>query len=310
MRDWKSSEELSRDAVIMGKVVNVWLGVYFWEVLTSMSFEVDFIKKKRAFQLQVVPYFISRYCEAIGLLCCVILLNSATQENNCNLLYAVSFFLEISVVCANINFALRTMVIWNHRTITSGLWIMVWVHIALVLLNTIQFKAVWHPVGGCVSSKVDRSYRNLLLLRTYTMAFDATVLLLGVYKLAVDIRRKGRGSLVRCLLGQGLAYFVIGLVCNAIAVGFLIWKPNVRLGIIGSTPATVFTVIAASRCVRYLSDLITHETHRAQGLQLSTVATGPMDFENTSLSREDRIYTNLPMLKDKKESNDSVLVHA
>ncbi|KAF9530710.1 hypothetical protein CPB83DRAFT_155052 [Crepidotus variabilis] len=284
MHDWNSPQELQRDAVILIRAANIWTGMYFWEVLTSMTLERDFIKQRKVFQWQVLPYFFGRYFQAIGLLCLVSMVNS-TKRSDCSIEHVLTFFLEMSVVFASVNFALRTIAIWTNTVVTSVICVMVLGHAGLVILNTVQNQGHWVPEGVCVALDPANAYRDTTIIRAYTMIFDAILLLLSVYKLAIEYKRVGRGSLVRCLLAQGMIYFLVAFVCNAIATGFLIWKPNFELGIIGAAPASVFTVVAACRCVRHLSELI---AQKAQQFQSPTVTTGPMDFFDTALSQEGR----------------------
>ncbi|KAF9534738.1 hypothetical protein CPB83DRAFT_213027 [Crepidotus variabilis] len=277
MHNWNSPQELQRDIFLLIRTANVWTGIYLWEMLIHMSFEWDFVKRRRIFQWQMVPYFISRYSQAIGLSCLVATVNS-TRPNTCRIQSVLTFSLEISVVFANINFALRTMAIWTNKLVTGSISIMILGHAGLVVLDTVNNRGHWVPEGTCVAQDPARTYRNVMIIRAYTMGFDAILLFLSAYKLVIENKRIGRGSLVRCLLAQGMIYFVIAFACNAIATGFLIWKPNFELGIIGTAPASTFTVIAACRCVRHLTELLAHKAHQ---FRAPITATGPMGLDTT-----------------------------
>ncbi|KAF9534648.1 hypothetical protein CPB83DRAFT_207783 [Crepidotus variabilis] len=285
MHDWNSPTELQRDIDITTKLVNIWMGLYLWEMVTSMGFERAVIKKMRVLQWQTAPYFISRYSYMIALLCYGTVMNSMSRAN-CSTLHAVFFFFETSIVFASTCFALRTMAIWNNRFVTRGLWTIVAGHAVLVVISTLQSRAVWNEsLAACVYLDPSRAYLIVAIARVYTVVLDALILTLNVYKLRVGFmasRDKGQRGLVWVLLEQGLIYFIIAFLCNVTAVGFLIWKPNFLIGIIATTPASMFTVIVACRSVRNLSDFVAQECQGAY--RLPTIATGPMEFTNSIAS--------------------------
>ncbi|KAF9524548.1 hypothetical protein CPB83DRAFT_861107 [Crepidotus variabilis] len=261
MRDWSSPAEIQRDTFIFGKLTNVWVGIYVWEMLTTMQFERDYIVRKRCFQWPLIPYFLGRYSLLVALICCLYMIHS-TRMFNCDMLYGVTLLLEMSVVSASISFALRTMAVWSNRIITGTLWALIALGTVLVILNTSQSKASWdYTVGGCIFLDQGKTYLTVTMVRVYTMIFDAIVLFLNAYKLGARFTVYGEGTIVQYLLAQGLAYFILArFLCNATAVGFLIWKPNFRLGVIACTPSSLFTVIAAGRCVRHLDTFMAQDS--------------------------------------------------
>ncbi|KAF9533830.1 hypothetical protein CPB83DRAFT_844590 [Crepidotus variabilis] len=284
MLDWNSPEELCRTAIILTKLANVWAGVYCCEILTSFGFDREFITRKRPFQWQLAPYFVGRYTLAIGLLCLTIMLNS-TGPINCAMLYPISFLMEISVACASVTFAIRTIAIWSSPSVTRSLQVIVLVQVILVLWNTSRSQAQWFDGQGCQYMDPAKTYLTVLILRVYTMFFDGIVLGLNAFKLGAVFSNKRQGRFVRLLIEQGLVYFIVAFLWNAVAVGFLIWRPNSLIGIAGVSPSSVFTVIASCRSVRHLIQLMIQDA--PPRFQSPTVATGTLQFFDTALSQED-----------------------
>ncbi|KAF9529166.1 hypothetical protein CPB83DRAFT_906389 [Crepidotus variabilis] len=308
MPNWNSPLELNRDAIIFAKLSSVWTGLYCWEIVTSMQLERDVILGRRKFHWPLAPYLICRYSPIIALLClacsqsstrCVYYTPSSTNNGsgpddghdprpiNCAVTYVIAFCFELSVTSASVIFALRTIAMWTNRVVTGCLCGLVAVDTLLVLLTTIQNRSKWDSVRGCMFLHPDLTYLTAMVFRIFTMAFDALILSLIFYKLGAGISWKGRTSVVRFLFRQGLMYFIFAFLCNGIAAGFLIWKPNFQLGIIAVPPASFFTAIAACRSVRYLDVFIARDNKEI--FHPNATATGPVELDTIpSMEEQDR----------------------
>ena len=69
-------------------------------------------------------------------------------------------------------------------------------------------KAAWVPGQGCVITQT--SNRVLAITFSYTMGFDATVLVLTAWKLGIkSLHSRDRSRIVRLIFDDGLIYFMV-----------------------------------------------------------------------------------------------------
>jgi hypothetical protein len=167
------------------------------------------------------------------------------SEVNCQALYLFNQLIGNAVIgFASVNFALRTMAVWEQR------WYIVWPLVVLMLgqwsllLHGVLLTAQWNPVlGACVIVKTEN--KILAASFVYTMCFDALVMFLTGYKLATTggIGRGQRSKLVDMIFSDGLIFFIMAFLANAIATGFMLSDLNPVMSIIFNVPsATVSTV--------------------------------------------------------------------
>ncbi|KAF9535167.1 hypothetical protein CPB83DRAFT_924841 [Crepidotus variabilis] len=68
MKDWNTISEILRDYQVLIKMVHALCGIYVWELLTSIDFELDFIRGKRKFKWPFLFYVVNRYSLLLWLL--------------------------------------------------------------------------------------------------------------------------------------------------------------------------------------------------------------------------------------------------
>ncbi|KAF9529816.1 hypothetical protein CPB83DRAFT_851624 [Crepidotus variabilis] len=271
MAEEDSLSNLEQVVLIVTRLLVFWTGLYVWEVLTSLWYEIGFVSGTRVFHWHLVPYIVSRYSQLIGLISLLYLSNS-TRQGNCEAAYLLSFFLELSVLAASITFALRTIAIWMNRVVTICLWGMVVVYAVLVVLSTAMNKSGNYS-GRCSYVNPRRAYSIVTIIRVYSMIFDGVVLLLNIYKLRTSFKFGVHRRLFRLLFTQGLIYFIIAFLSNLVAVVFLLSTSNPFLGLTVTESASVLTVVAACRSVRHLDQSMIQGTRTQYAL--TTISTGP-----------------------------------
>ncbi|KAF9522119.1 hypothetical protein CPB83DRAFT_864945 [Crepidotus variabilis] len=284
-----SDPSIAQYQLTSARLAIFWTGLYGWEVLTSLEYEIDFISGKRVFHWHLVPYLISRYSQMIGLLCLLYTLSSRSTPVNCASVYVLFFSVELSVLAASVILALRTMAAWTNRAVTIGLLTMVAIDAALVVMNSVLNESTFQS-GFCINTHPLRAYTTVTVMRTYIMFFDAVVLILNIYKLGLGFRAgHGRGQLVRLLLEQGMIYFIIAFLLNAAAVILLVSTENHFIGLLVTTPASLLTVIAACRCTRSLTKFMARSNQSRFSSQVAATATGPVHFLESRKSFEERM---------------------
>ncbi|OSC97780.1 hypothetical protein PYCCODRAFT_1471562 [Trametes coccinea BRFM310] len=271
MVDWKSPQEIANDGAAFGKFMHVLLGLYIWEFVTSFPFDWQFISGKKRFKWPLIFYFAGRYFLLFALVGIAIALN-VTKPVNCQALYTYNqVFGNASIGLASINLSLRTMAVWSQSwrvvvplvLLILGQWAM--------LLQGILLNAEWIPGEGCAITKT----KNKMLAATfiYTMCFDFFVLVMAGYKLGItSVQTKNRSRIVRLIFHDGLIYFIVAFVSNAIATSFMMANLNPVMSIIANVPAAIASTIVACRAVRRLTNYTSDGAQVFGTTQASTLA--------------------------------------
>ncbi|EPS95625.1 hypothetical protein FOMPIDRAFT_1032786 [Fomitopsis schrenkii] len=249
MTKWTDETELAIDEDAFIKLMHCLAGVYFWEFFTSLDFDWAFISGKKKFQWPLIFYMLDRYCLFFALIGILIALDTRVQVN-CQALYVFNQLLgDAAVGLASINLSIRTMAVWSQRLyIVIPLVLVILGHWSLILQGA-QLTATWIPGTGCAIIKTN----NVVLAATfiYSMVFDLVVMILNLIKLW---GRQKRSQLVAVLFKDGVIYFFIAFVANAIATSFMLLNLNPIMAIIFNVPAAIASTIVACRAVRRLSN--------------------------------------------------------
>jgi len=258
MPDWKSQEEVMKDAGIFVKLLHSLLGLYVYEWFLSLDFEWDFITGKKRFRWPMIFYFANRYLLLFALIAIIISFN-VTGQVDCQSLYTFNQLAgDAAVGLASINLSIRTMAIWKqNRYIVGGLIVVILGHWSLIL-QAVQLTVQWVPGQGCTIVKTNN--KILAAIFIYSMCFDLIVLLLSMYKL-IDLYKLnkkaqfwGGSRLTHLIFEDGLIFFVIAFLANLTATVFMLVNLNSIMSVIFNVPAAVASTIVACRAVRRLTN--------------------------------------------------------
>ncbi|KAI0049223.1 hypothetical protein FA95DRAFT_1651004 [Auriscalpium vulgare] len=252
MVDWHSPAELARDADAFSKLIHSLLGLYIWEFVTSLDFDIAFITRKRVFRWPLTFYFLGRYCLLAALIGMYTCAQAVSRKINCQGLYTFNQCMgNLAIGLASVNLSLRTMAVWGQRWyIVVPLTAIILGHWSL-LLHGILLTAAWVPEAGCVITSTDS--RILSVTFIYSMSLDLLVLILTGWKLAHP-SSSGKSKLVDMIFTDGLVYFIIAFLANLIATIFMTLNLNAVMSIIANVPAAIASTIVASRVVRRLAN--------------------------------------------------------
>ncbi|KAL1702662.1 hypothetical protein EV121DRAFT_209555 [Schizophyllum commune] len=246
MVDWESSEELARDSAVFVNLMHVLLGLYIWEVFTSIDFDWQFLTGKRRFRWPMIFYFLNRYVLLAALSGIVASLDTQTRINCRSVFIFNQLAGNAAMGLASINLSLRTMAVWSqNKWVVSGLILLMFGHWSLILQGGL-LQVQWLEGSGCAIT--DPNTRILAATFMYTMVFDLIVLSLNLWKVL-----RNKMQLARMLLGDGLIYFIVAFVANLIATVFMLVHLNQIMAIIFNVPAVVASTIVAGRIIRRLS---------------------------------------------------------
>ncbi|KAG1823349.1 uncharacterized protein BJ212DRAFT_1261716, partial [Suillus subaureus] len=222
-------------SVIFLKFMHALLGLYLWEVFTSLDFDWAVMTGKTRFRWPLVFYFAGRYLLLFALIGIAVALDTPS-EINCQALYAFNQVTgNAAVGLASINLSFRTIAIWSQN---------IWVVILLVLIIIGHWSLilqVWRPGVGCTITYSDTTILAATFI--YSMCFDFMVLCLSAYKLAWTPTRSGTNGaptrLVKMLFSDGLVYFFIAFGSNVIATIMMVLDLNPIMSVICNVPAAI-----------------------------------------------------------------------
>jgi hypothetical protein len=250
MVDWTSPETIAANYLAFDRFMHCLLGVYVWEWVLSLDFDWQYISGRKQFRWPLVFYFLNRYCLLFALIGITIALN-VQSKIDCQVLYTFnSVFGQASIGLASINLSLRTIAIWSKRWFIVGPLVLIILGHWTLLLFGIHVKAQWVDGHGCVITGTASKLLSITFI--YTMVFDFIVLGLTAFKLLFPATT--RSPLVNLVFNDGLAYFFIAFLANAVATVFGLLNLNPVMSIIANVPAVIAASIAACRAVRRLSD--------------------------------------------------------
>jgi hypothetical protein len=236
--------QIQADYEAFQKIVMIILGVYSWEIVTTINFDWLVITGKRKFTYVTGVYFLCRYMLLFGFIATTIAMNTKV-EINCQALYLFAQTASmITTASASTLFAIRAIAIWSRKLVVAipitiiclGQW-------AVLLLNVTVIHAHWeHALNTCVVMET-----RLIIYRivyAYTMTFDLVVLVVSCWGLIVAY---GRSDLWALLFKHGVIYFVVAFGANTIPVVLLVLNLNPAMNLIAIAPATLASVIVACR---------------------------------------------------------------
>ncbi|CAE6449931.1 unnamed protein product [Rhizoctonia solani] len=328
MLDWTDPEIVTKQAAAFAQLLLVLLGLYTWEVFNTLEFDYNIIVNWREIKWPMAVYFVCRYSIWIGVIM-LIVANNLTYQVNCQAFYTIiQLFGNIAIGTASALLMLRGIAIWSrNRYVLFGFLIVALGHWSILFLGVISVRSVWNTQASvCVVTGTTTTL--LRLIYGYTMAFDLSVLVVSTAGL---LRSGGwQGSdLWKLLFRDGIVYFLVAFVGNAVAAVFTILHLNAAMDIMFTVPAAVFSTIVACRAVRRLSEWAHQDVYihsRSRSIQKGAGANAnkkeaqrpgiQITMETYTAEREDEFYhVETPVrsarvnLEAQEHSDDEGTVH-
>ncbi|KZW03904.1 hypothetical protein EXIGLDRAFT_663273 [Exidia glandulosa HHB12029] len=251
MVDWMSPEEIARDADAFSKLMFALFGLYVWEMLTTMRFELSILNGSKRFQWPLVFYFLLRYSLFFALLGLIITLSVRTQID-CQTLYTfIQWAGNTSIATASLCLMLRTIAVWERKLIVVlplvalhlGQW-------AILLHSVVSVRATWVPAANtCVVTGNSPTMLNIVYF--YTMSFDFVILCTTCMGLLMS---SSRSSLWQLLFRDGIVYFLVTFCSNLVPATLNLLNLNPVMNVITAVPAATVSTIAATRLVVRLQE--------------------------------------------------------
>lgn len=255
MVDWTSQTELARETVAYANVIFASFGLYIWEVFQTSDFEWSVIEGKRKLKLEMIPFFIARYLLIFSISS---LMASFTVKSpiHCGALYTfICVAGNLSIICASITLMLRTIAVWDRKLpIVATLGTLCLAHCALLFRGMFITSASYSVQSqACVLSALSNTNRVFLSVAFWaTLGFNLTLAVVHVLGLMRTGEQLGVGDL---LFREGVIYYLAAFTFNAVPAVFSILNLNMIMNLISTVPATVMTVVSATRTVTRLHDV-------------------------------------------------------
>jgi len=302
MVEWSSPETITSEGGVYKDFVHALFGLYIWELLISLNFDVEYLVGKRRFKWPMTFYFLNRYLMLANFIG-IVLWTDITNPVNCAALYiCIQVFANMSLGLAGINLALRTMAIWNmSRSVVMPLALIIAGHLSLLLLSAIgiPLRATWIEGRGC-SANSD----SILMLTTliYTICFNLGVLVLTAWGLAFKFGKKRSSRVATLIFKDGLIFFIAAFLVDIIAVVFIVLDMNpIMLTLANVLPTTLSTIVAC-RAVRRLANLNRAEmgvsgrasetAHRVRPSEASMLSTGHKMHDGVHIHMETFVHSS------------------
>ncbi|KAJ7589476.1 hypothetical protein C8J56DRAFT_938688 [Mycena floridula] len=248
MTDWTSPETVAHEHVSFVKLVHCIMGVFAWEWLISLDFDLSFLLGQRKLKWPLFFYFYGRYA-SLGNLIGLLIGMDIGHPVHCQAAYISTSILGETAICvATINLSIRTMLVWAYDTrIMATLIVLILGHFVVVTLNILHGQVDWISTGNtCVPTRLDSSLNAAMFI--YTSGIDLIVMCLMAFK----VFRYRQDKISTLLLRDGLIYFLVVFVVNVVAAIFSLLNLNPLMSIISDVPASMVPTIAAGRVVRHL----------------------------------------------------------
>ncbi|KAG9014223.1 hypothetical protein FRB94_013533 [Tulasnella sp. JGI-2019a] len=250
MTNWMDPMTMMAEAAIFNKIVIAFLGLFAWEIVVTLWFDLEVLLGQRAFKWPMIFYWASKYSmffANIG----VTIAENVTTELNCEALYAFNQLMgNVAIGAASTLLMIRTIAVWSRNPIimyplivlSLGQW-------AILLHSCATVSASWSAAQSACAIKAVPTI-NLQVLYLYTMCFDFLVLFsttVGLFRMPGRQETASGNRLWTLLFKDGLVFFLVAFSSNLVAVIFVLADFNPVMDVIASVPAASITAIVSCR---------------------------------------------------------------
>jgi len=256
--NWSDPKEIVRDSEVFVKTLMFFLGLYIWEVFSTIGFDWSVISRQKEFKWPMGFYFWGKW----SLLLSIIGINVAsniTSEVNCQALYTFNQFAgNTAIGTASTLLMFRTIAIWSKNIyIVVPLCILSMGQWGILLHGIVTVNSTWNEAAmTCMVNSAQPAWINAIYV--YTMSFDLIVLILSTTGLLLS---PGRSNLWQLLFKDGIVFFLIAFCANLFPAVFSLMNLNSVMNIICSVPAATCSTIVACRSFVRLSEFTNKDVY-------------------------------------------------
>ncbi|KAH8077400.1 hypothetical protein BXZ70DRAFT_702847 [Cristinia sonorae] len=251
-------------------------GAYLWEYFASLEFEWSFLTRRKRLTWPMIPYFVGRFVGLFAAFMIIVLFvilhaDSDPTSHSCNpirpnfnnggcvTLYDIASFSSYSLlVFASANLAIRAMALYSlDAKIVAVLGFLILGQCITIILS-VCFQG-WSFLSFSGTGELERNVPGLFgvvpflpVMAIYTAVFDIIVFAITAWKLLYPWTKRAR--LVDHMLKDGILYFLLVMLVNVPAAGFMQAEPLAPLNTAVHFPTAMLSLMVANRLVRRLSN--------------------------------------------------------
>jgi len=249
MVDWQNPATIFNELGASIKLVHVIDGIYLWEFICNLGFELSLLRSRRQWRWTAALYIACRFFTISQVATDLVGLN-LTNQFNCKVWLTFSLlFRYVAASFALSLYGLRTIAIWQRSmfaiVITAAA---VTANVVVWIYRISQASAVWVPeLQTCM-----RLHTHIALLNN-SLLLASEVFFLLLMASGIYMRNSGLRAF-KIMFREGLLWLTFAALVQTVPVVFLILNFNDPMNGIFIIPAIIFTSIGATRMYRTLSD--------------------------------------------------------
>lgn len=272
MVNWSDPTVLYLCARAFTLVVCCAFGVYIWEVLISLNFDIEHFTGKRPIRWTFIAYLLTRYLLLLGLIAGIRVTNVLSPID-------CVIWNRLVYSCAHGCFAFASLLLLlrviaiseNNKYIIGFLGLFYAINLGLLVHGVTLAHSIYVPtLFLCGATNTVASRVNVWT----SFGFDLACLFIMLYML---LRQPG-GGFWRFLVNQGFVYFLVATASYLLPSIFLIFNLNDAMNELPQTVSLTTMVICATRMYRQLSVFDEDEANRyiisGEETQIGTRRTG------------------------------------
>ncbi|KAH8997695.1 hypothetical protein EDB86DRAFT_897693 [Lactarius hatsudake] len=305
MVNWHDSVLVLRDYLALIKLNHSLAGIYIWETVFTMGFELDVLRGKRPYKWTIWPYLGTRYFGLAAFI--VFFVDTDGGKVPCQPLIVANYALPyVSWAFASLIIVIRVIAIWNRHIIMSSIAIATWLAgLGLNMRNLAMVDASYDPIlQTCITLKTHRGLTNAIAV----LVVDIVLLVAMLIGLLRHAHRSSTG-IWYLLYQQCIIWIALAGIAEIPPVVFLILDLNDPWNEMFTGVAITILSIGAARMYRALSkrgsltEYSSEPPRNSSGLPFSTFQSrdpynvrSPMHFApGGTMSRSEGTTTEAPV---------------
>ncbi|KAF8491223.1 hypothetical protein F5888DRAFT_1075822 [Russula emetica] len=228
-------------------------GIYIWEYLTTLDFELDVIRGRRPYRWTIWIYSLTRVSTLTAVVLSFVALDTTTPIN-CQVWITFQLtFAFLGLAAASLLIISRIVAIWNKNRLVVGTAITVWAtNASVVILGIARMRSSWDPIlQECMMLNTEKDKFSVISILISDIVL-LLIVLIGLLRLLHD--SGGTFALGRLLWKQGVIWLLIATVAEVPPTVFIVLNLNASFNLMSQLPSLIAMAIAATRIYRNLAD--------------------------------------------------------
>jgi len=231
-------------------------GIYIWEYVTTLDFELDIIRGRRPYQWTIWIYSLARTALLTSVTLNLVDLNvTGTTPINCQALITLQVGVAyVSLVSASLLVLFRIIAIWNKNKFAVAIAVITWLtNVSVIIQGVARLRAAWDLPSQTCTILNSEEIKPTLIVTVITDIILLVTMLVGLSPLITD--SSCAFGLGRLLWKQGIIWLLIVTVAGVPPTVFIFLNLNVPFNLMFQLPSVITNTIAATRMYRSLANM-------------------------------------------------------